>query len=225
MKTTILIPVLLFFTAPLLAITDDYSNSGTCYFITAKSGLNIRSRPDSTAAIQFSLPEGEMIFYQGKRKQAIINGKSGCWLLIQWKQRQGWAFSRYLERTPSHSNRARYDGYILRLFYSFNRKSGNGIIRFHTPENAPDHKFATITSGKRRVRAELVLPVVDHIHIYLKGRPITARIKQNLRKKKLTSFRFQLRQFKLTQKRPSKNATYFQRHFTIRLRVIRISRK
>lgn len=68
--------------------------------VTARSGLRVRSRPATAAAVLGAVSWGRVVnSVERDKKRCVIGGKTGYWHRISWYGRYGWVFGGFLQRT------------------------------------------------------------------------------------------------------------------------------
>ncbi len=66
-------------------------------YVTAKGGLNMRDKPETSSALVVNIPEGEGVqILEETGSDVTISGSTGKWTKVKWKEKTGWAFGGFL---------------------------------------------------------------------------------------------------------------------------------
>ncbi|MCB1318891.1 MAG: SH3 domain-containing protein [Leptospiraceae bacterium] len=82
--------------------TPDYSIPTETRYISAPSGLRVRSAPDREAAVLGLIPFNAPVQVVARAPEELtIDGKTGNWVEVKWQNLRGWVFEGYLGLEPA----------------------------------------------------------------------------------------------------------------------------
>lgn len=187
------------------------------YFINARSGLNVHSGPAATAAVAFTLPDGELVEYRGDFRADTVSGRKGWWLKVRRLEQEGFVFSAFIEDADAGDN-PRNCSALLPALTSYNRKSGYGVLSFR------EGAVGDLTGGEYvlkpgRLVITSVIPPAAYCRYEFRGRLATAATMHRLQTAKLVYLHFRLDEYRRSERQPEGIAVL------IRARILRMTQK
>ena len=147
-------------------------------YVTASSGLVLRSNPDRNAERLTAIPAGHAVqLIEEKPEEVNINGTTGHWCYVRFGEQQGWVFGAYLtDQAPAVPvGRANVECYrfqsdtttaTLRLETTGNQVRGEVEAVIQDAANSYFTSYSQHFTGEREgqdLRVEIVTEIEDDI--------------------------------------------------------------
>ena len=195
-----LVAIILLACAEVLAAAAQKQTFSNHYFVNTPGGLNVRSGPAATAAVAFTLPDGELVEYRGDFREDTVGGRRGWWLKIRRLEREGFVFSAFLADAWV-DNDPRNCGALLPALTSYNRKSGSGVLPFRAGAvgELTDGEYM-LAAGRLVITA--VIPPAAYCRYEFGGPLATAATLQRLKAAPLVYLHFRREAYRSTDRKP-----------------------